>query len=98
MILVYKDEIHEYATKNKIKYRVDTSNFKNDYVRNKIRNKIIPLIKEVNPSIGKTINNEIMIFNEAQKIISKYVRELSQKIITNEESTIKINTEILIGI
>ena len=41
MILVHKDEIHEYATKNKIKFRVDTSNFKNDYVRNKIRNKIL---------------------------------------------------------
>lgn len=97
MILVHKDEIHEYATKNKIKYRVDTSNFKNDYVRNKIRNKIIPLIKEVNPSIGKTISNEIMIFNEAQQIISKYIRELSHKIITNDESTIKINIEILLG-
>ena len=38
-----------------------------------------------------------MIFNEAQQIISKYVGELSQKIVTNDENTIKINIEILLG-
>ena len=36
-----KDQILNYATTNKIKWREDSSNLSDDYLRNEIRNKVI---------------------------------------------------------
>ena len=43
-----KGEIYEFAEENNIEYREDLSNKKNDYLRNKIRNEIIPKLLETN--------------------------------------------------
>lgn len=46
-----REEIFEYAKRNKIHWREDKSNAENKYQRNLLRNKIIPLLKEINPGI-----------------------------------------------
>uniref|UniRef100_UPI0025BCA8E4 tRNA lysidine(34) synthetase TilS n=1 Tax=Chryseobacterium sp. TaxID=1871047 RepID=UPI0025BCA8E4 len=43
-----KEDIYEFAEKSNIQFREDISNKKNDYLRNKIRNKIVPLLLETN--------------------------------------------------
>ena len=45
-----KPEILEYCEKNGIDYVTDSTNTDTDYTRNKIRNQIIPLLEEINPS------------------------------------------------
>ena len=44
MIDIYKKEVLEYLEKNNISYVEDSTNSKNDYTRNKIRNVIFPYI------------------------------------------------------
>ena len=56
LIFASRDEIIDYVNKNKLKYREDSSNSSDKYLRNKIRHKLIPILKEINPSINKTIN------------------------------------------
>lgn len=52
-----RDEIEEYCKKNNLNPRIDRTNFENIYTRNKIRNLLIPYIKEnFNPNIIETIN------------------------------------------
>jgi tRNA(Ile)-lysidine synthase len=41
-----KQEIYQYLEEKNVDYRTDTTNFENDYLRNKIRNLIIPCINE----------------------------------------------------
>ena len=41
-----KKEIYQYLEEKKIEYRTDATNFENDYLRNKIRNLVIPCINE----------------------------------------------------
>ncbi|WP_308004042.1 tRNA lysidine(34) synthetase TilS, partial [uncultured Chryseobacterium sp.] len=43
-----KKEIYEFAEENNIEYREDLSNKKSDYLRNKIRNEIVPKLLETN--------------------------------------------------
>ncbi len=54
MILCTKNEIIEYADKHDIKYREDKSNNNNYYWRNLLRNKVIPILKTLNPSLEIT--------------------------------------------
>ncbi|MCZ6900260.1 MAG: tRNA lysidine(34) synthetase TilS [Bacteroidetes bacterium] len=55
LLFAGKGAILEYARKNQIKWREDKSNQSNIYQRNKLRNEIIPKLKELNPNLEKTL-------------------------------------------
>ncbi|MFA7319306.1 MAG: tRNA lysidine(34) synthetase TilS [Parcubacteria group bacterium] len=60
-------EIIDYLKENKLAYRIDKTNLKNDFLRNKIRNKLLPYLeKDYNPNIRKTL------FTEIQAIAADY--------------------------
>ena len=51
-----KAEILAFARANKIKFRDDATNFSNDFLRNRIRNELLPLLREkYQPQINKSI-------------------------------------------
>ena len=47
-----KKYLEEYDNENNIPYRIDKTNYSDDYTRNRYRNKIIPLLKEENENIN----------------------------------------------
>ncbi|MCR4662400.1 MAG: tRNA lysidine(34) synthetase TilS [Endomicrobiaceae bacterium] len=88
---ISRDLIDEYAKKKKIKFCTDKSNFKCDYTRNKIRLKLIPMLKEINPSVIDHIYNLSCIFkdetdyfkNKISSFISKFVKVSKNNITMN---------------
>ena len=48
-----KSEIVEYCKANNVKFVTDSTNLVNDYTRNKIRNQVIPILKDINSSATK---------------------------------------------
>lgn len=56
LIEIGADEIRDYCDNNDIPYRVDKTNFSNDYSRNLIRNKILPLLNQINSESVKNID------------------------------------------
>jgi tRNA(Ile)-lysidine synthase len=57
LLFAKREEIIAYAKKNKIIWREDSSNASNKYARNLIRNEVIPLLKQLNPSLEQTIQS-----------------------------------------
>lgn len=58
LIEVRRKEIAAFLKRNKIKPRIDTSNLKDIYFRNKIRNRLLPLLeKEYNKNIKTVLSN-----------------------------------------
>lgn len=57
LLCVSRDEINDYMFENQIPFREDSSNASGKYFRNKIRHQIIPVLKEINPSLFKAVNN-----------------------------------------
>ncbi len=55
MLSLSREEIDEYADKNKLGYVTDETNFETDYTRNFLRLNVIPLIKERFPEAEKSI-------------------------------------------
>ena len=52
-----REEIEDYCKENNLNPRIDKTNFENIYTRNKVRNMLIPYIKEnFNPNIIDSIN------------------------------------------
>ncbi len=66
-----KEEILEYLEKENIKYLIDYTNFENDYSRNKIRNQILPIMKEINTNYLSNISRLIDLVNEDENKESK---------------------------
>ena len=57
LINASKTEIYDYAKENNITYFEDSSNQSDDYLRNRIRHHIIPLIEKENPSLSNSVAN-----------------------------------------
>lgn len=51
LLIFSREEIENYTQENKIEWREDSSNASEKYFRNKIRHKIVPILKELNPSL-----------------------------------------------
>ncbi len=59
-----KKDIKQYATNNKIRWAEDASNQQNDYLRNHIRNKVIPNLEEKVPHINTQIASSVNYLKE----------------------------------
>ena len=80
-----KDQILNFAKKNNISWREDSSNNTNDYLRNDIRNNIIPRFKKFNPSLLKGFNNTLSFLKGSKSILNNKINEVYEEIITRED-------------
>lgn len=55
LLEVTKEDILTYCRINKLEYRIDQSNQETDYMRNKIRLRLVPELKEYNPRVVQAL-------------------------------------------
>ena len=93
-----RKEIEEYCKENHIEPRIDKTNFENIYTRNKIRNIVIPYIKqEFNPNIIETMNRLSNLIVEQETYIQKQVAEIYKEIVLEEKIDLE-NPYILLNL
>ncbi|MGB2697476.1 MAG: tRNA lysidine(34) synthetase TilS, partial [Candidatus Zixiibacteriota bacterium] len=57
LIEIKREEIEAFLKKKKIPFRIDSSNLRTDYLRNKVRLKLLPILKKgYNPKIEEVLN------------------------------------------
>ncbi|MBQ9899466.1 MAG: tRNA lysidine(34) synthetase TilS [Ruminococcus sp.] len=54
LLTVTREEIEEFLSERRQTYVTDSTNLSDDYTRNMIRHRIMPLMKEINPSVVST--------------------------------------------
>lgn len=83
-----KQEIDEYCKENNLEPRIDKTNFENIYTRNKIRNKLIPYLKEeFNPSIIESLARMSEIISNEDKYIESLTKRHFEEIIIDKSQT-----------
>ena len=85
LLFLYRDEIAEYAIRNRTVFREDSSNKDDKYIRNKIRLNIIPLLEEINPEFRHTITSEIKILRGWEEIGKKEIKKELKGIIKKQK-------------
>lgn len=81
-----RTEIEQYCEEKKLKPKIDQSNFENIYQRNKLRNKVIPYIKqEFNPNILKTLERLSEIVTLEDDYMEKQTKKAYQAVIIEEK-------------
>lgn len=77
LIEIQRIEIEEYCRINKLEPKHDKSNDDNTYTRNRVRNVLIPFLKEnFNPNIINGINKLSIIMTEEQNYLEKIVNNI----------------------
>ena len=92
-----KESIYEFAKEEKIEFREDLSNQKNDYLRNKIRNEIVTKLLEVNDNFLENFSKSISYLKQTERFVDEQISEIEKEIIVKEEDSILINKELLIN-
>jgi len=91
-----REEILAYAKTNTIDWREDASNATTKYIRNKIRHKVLPVLKEINPNLLETFAKTLENLQESKQIIEDKIADISSEVINSKNDVLKINIEKII--
>ncbi len=95
LLFAYKNEIIEYCRKQNLPFVEDSTNKKNIFHRNKIRNQIIPLFENINPAFKRNITETMQNLKEVYDIYLEQYQIFKNQCITEEKKYKKIKTECL---
>lgn len=95
LLFAGKNQILQYARENQLKWREDSSNALNYYRRNFIRNKVIPLLREINPNLDRGLFFTAERFREAEKLFRVHHQKILSKVCFREKDSIRIQIQAL---
>lgn len=84
LIEIERREIEEFLDERNINYIVDSSNLKEDYLRNKVRNIFIPELKKINPALINTTTRTMDVLREEEKYFDIIVTKTLMKLISRK--------------
>lgn len=70
-----REEIEEYAAEHSVPYRTDRTNLETDCKRNKLRNLVFPVFRDINPSFVRTFGKNMGHFAQARDILDEWFEE-----------------------
>lgn len=85
-----KNQILEYAEKNNLDWKEDSSNSSTDYVRNKIRHQIIPHLEEIHPNFLENFAQTIQHLHSDSKLIQNHIQLIRNQLFNNSGNMISV--------
>lgn len=87
----YRSEIEEYVKANHLDYRDDSSNFKIDYLRNRIRHQLLPLLDQLKPAFRKVMAGNLEHLMAAEIFFRESISKQTKRIIKKGVSDLQIS-------
>ncbi len=75
LLFATRKQIEEYAFENRIKWREDSSNAGDKYLRNRIRHHLMPVLKEVYPGFPAAVRRTMENLSEAEQLFRLMLKE-----------------------
>ncbi|WP_026705563.1 tRNA lysidine(34) synthetase TilS [Flavobacterium soli] len=91
-----REEILQYAQENAIEWREDSSNASDKYLRNKIRQEMVPILKSLNPNFLNSFQNTLENLQQAQSLVDDASRIVYRKVVADEDNQKKIDLKELL--
>lgn len=95
LLLFSRQEIEGYAKENSIKWREDSSNASDKYLRNKIRHHLVPILKELNPNFIASFQKTQSYLQESQDMVDDAAIMVYQQVAKEEGDTIHFDLKKL---
>ncbi|MEW5844318.1 MAG: tRNA lysidine(34) synthetase TilS [Bacteroidota bacterium] len=95
LLCVTKQEILESLQHDGNQFRIDSSNFSDDFKRNFVRNRILPLVREkINPSIDEALFRSARNVENSSLLSEKLLDLPTRKYVTAKNEIVKIKTSL----
>jgi tRNA(Ile)-lysidine synthase len=91
LLTSFRNEIEQYATENNISYREDSSNTKDDYLRNHIRHHLVPFIETNYPQAKNAILNTMQYQKDLNTLAYAYTDEIWKNTVSKYEDCYTID-------
>jgi tRNA(Ile)-lysidine synthase len=93
LLFATRRRIADYRELHNVRFREDKSNSETKYTRNKIRHHIVPVLKEINPSVEETLNETAGRLAGINEIVAEYINGLRDRIsaVKDAEIIFRIN-------
>jgi tRNA(Ile)-lysidine synthase len=95
LLFTNRSEIHQYAIRNHITWREDSSNPTEHYLRNKIRHRLIPLFESIYPGATENLLQTMKKLGNSLQILTRRLQEFTNDVVTYENELIRIRTSRL---
>ncbi len=93
LLNISRQSIEDYSRLKHISFRYDSTNAESDFTRNKIRNQIIPLLEEINPSLIDTFISTSKRLLDLNTFTTSKIKEIASRIIETEGELIYIKLD-----
>jgi tRNA(Ile)-lysidine synthase len=92
MLFLSRENIDRICAEEKLDFVEDSSNASTKYARNKIRMQVVPKLKEINPKLEKTFEQNLERFRQLEQLLEKTLQQFRDAsfIRQNSETRIKI--------
>ncbi len=90
-----RDEIEAFAQEEGIQWREDASNQSNKYSRNLIRNEVVPLLKQINPSLEQSIWHSSQRIAAVESWLANEVDHWKEKLVKRETEVVFVESTML---
>ncbi|MCX8056887.1 MAG: tRNA lysidine(34) synthetase TilS [Ignavibacteria bacterium] len=91
---ITKEEILDFLNAEKIPFRTDSTNSNEDFTRNFIRKKIIPLLQELNPNLFETLSITAQLLSLLEKYIQAEETKFERLFVSKKtEKVLRIKIE-----
>ncbi|HWZ16948.1 MAG TPA: tRNA lysidine(34) synthetase TilS [Mucilaginibacter sp.] len=90
MLFLKREEIEDIIHDNKLVYVEDSSNSSVKYARNKIRLEVIPKLKELNPALEQTFENNLAHFRDLDLFLEQQIAKLKTDLFVYHDDEIHL--------
>lgn len=95
LLCVNRKEIEEYLAENGIGYITDSTNLENEYTRNKIRNIVMPILREINPQIDSVMLSNAENFAAAETIYKGVIEKGKSSAVTITDDSYIVDLKVV---
>lgn len=94
LIRCTREDIENYCTENRLEYVTDSSNLSDDYTRNKLRHRLIPLLQEFNPSLFEAVSRMTSAVYDDNALLEQISSEAKENARTDDGYSCEKLTEL----
>jgi tRNA(Ile)-lysidine synthase len=95
LLCVGREQIMAYALENNIPFRDDASNADPKYLRNRVRNEMLPFLEKLRPGAGKALARAAGMLREMTIAADKWTERATAQLVPDEEGTLRIPIKLL---
>lgn len=95
LLVFSRNEIETFAQAHKLPWREDSSNASDKYLRNKLRHHVVPVLKELNPSLLNSFEATLAHLQQAQSMVADASTFVYEKVVEELDDQLRIDLSSL---